>query len=760
MKYLNKSIYAFALVGMAGLWSCSQEDVLQGGDVTASGHPVPVTLTVNRGDAQTRTVLSENTATGGLNDVWEEGDKLAVYNSDGAKAGELVITDGVGEDTGVFTGVITSENGQYDFNLWYTDPVATGAKEADGKPLYFNSKNEMVVDLSKMPKYTTVEDLSAMDILSKKVKLNIKDNNATLVQDEKMVAHLAMARFSLNGIPAGETGKLTIKNNGASTDGILYKQRLSLASSSNEGTVARPEGIVINDVNPGEDIYLAFIPQTYTLSFTFESEKDTYTFSFENPTELEGGVYYSAFTKEEGAEEGEFNGVNIPLVGTPIAELHLHANFSGADPEEIVIYKKFENGEAYFDLSQSYDYYVGTNGQKLPARDGYTFIGWSEQENSTAWDCKAITISSPSHLSADVNAIWEKNADVDHSKNPLALWAESDLTRSGSGADAVGKFTGDYKTSGYYYQFGRNYGHQSYAAVNNNYDKIGVAKMNSAWTGGTFNTSLYGYVNGRTLSNVYNGSGQNQKAKWYSATTNLASYPEYFLVAGNSNLQNWSGETVFDTSIQHKHSWTERAEYYGYTKDICPEGYRLPTINDWKKILPKGGHTYTGSSFPTFSEIKEDGDIKYAVRWTRVTEGTQTQYLKIDALVVSSNVESASDVDWSNANVVTRYFKAAGMIRPYFFLAQFTNQGVTSYQWLEKATPQGTLYSTVTSIGAVQVTVTRDDSWLSGFYWVDDPNQYYMEFRFDANNLQQQGSFINVYQPEVPIACNIRCIKK
>ena len=316
MKYLNKSIYAFALVGMAGLWSCSQEDVLQGGDVTASGHPVPVTLTVNRGDAQTRTVLSENTATGGLNDVWEEGDKLAVYNSNGAKAGELVITDGVGEDTGVFTGVITSENGQYDFNLWYTDPVATGAKEADGKPLYFNSKNEMVVDLSKMPKYTTVEDLSAMDILSKKVKLNIKDNNATLVQDEKMVAHLAMARFSLNGIPAGETGKLTIKNNGASTDGILYKQRLSLASSSNEGTVARPEGIVINDVNPGEDIYLAFIPQTYTLSFTFESEKDTYTFSFENPTELEGGVYYSAFTKEEGAEEGEFNGVNIPLVGT------------------------------------------------------------------------------------------------------------------------------------------------------------------------------------------------------------------------------------------------------------------------------------------------------------------------------------------------------------------------------------------------------------------------------------------------------------
>ncbi len=184
MRLINKSIYALALASMMGLWSCSQDEALPGGQTTAKGHPVPVTLTVSRGDAQTRTELSENLQNGGLNDVWESGDKLAVYNAEGLYAGELTISDGWGTDTGVFTGEVTAETGQHEFNLWYTDPEATGTDEESGKPIYFNSDKEMVVDLSKMPKFNSVKDLSAMDILSKKVKLNINGNQATLVIDE------------------------------------------------------------------------------------------------------------------------------------------------------------------------------------------------------------------------------------------------------------------------------------------------------------------------------------------------------------------------------------------------------------------------------------------------------------------------------------------------------------------------------------------------------------------------------------------------
>ena len=646
---------------------------MQGGEPSVKGHTVPVTLTVSRGDAKTRTELSENEF-GGLNDVWVTGDILHVYNKAGEEVGTLNLKEGEDTSVGVFSGLVNAEEGQQELNLWYYGDIESNPNLSSAK---YSGRNGLKVDLQTQ-NFADVKALSALDILSKGVTLNVNGEKSTVVKDETLEAHLAMARFSLKGLPEGGKGKLNIynvagygsnANTGEEYYNTLNTTTLDFARLGQAQKTTNKNDIVVENVEAGKDVYVAFVPSAgYQLGFVFTNAADgkKYSYAFENKTELEAGKYYTSFNEESG----KYSAVEITLVG---------------EPEEEVL---------------------------------------------------------------------------DHSKNPLAQWAESDLTRSGSGASAVGVFTGNYKTSGYYYQFGRNYGHQSYTVVNNNYDKIGVAKMNSSWTGGTFYTSLYGYVNGSTLTNVYNGSGYNQKAKWYSATTNLASYPEYFLVAGNSNLQNWNGEAVFDTSIQHKHSWTERANYYGYTKDICPEGYRLPTINDWKKILPKGGHTYTGSSFATFSEIKEDGDLRYAVRWSRVTEGTKTQYLKIDAIVIGSDVESTTDVNWSDENVVTRYFKAAGMIRPYFYLARFVNQGITSYQWLERAIPQGTINATVSSIGAVQVTLTRDDSWLSGFYWVDDPNQYYMEFRFDASNLQEQGSFINVYQPEVPIACNIRCIKK
>ena len=668
MKLIKNSIYALSMMSVMGLWSCSNDEMLPGGS-DLQGHPVTLTLTVNRGDAQTRTELSENTQTGGLNDVWESGDKLTVYNADGVKAGELIIGEGVGTDTGIFTGEVTATDGQHDFNLWYTDPEATGNVEADGKPIYFNSKKEIVVDLSKMPKYTSVKALSAMDILSKGVKLNIKDNNATVVENTTMQAHMAMARFSLSGLPSGKTGTLTIsdKEGQVNSDGqhqTLYKQRLSLATSGQEGTVSRPEGIKVEEVKTDEDIYLAFIPGTYTLSFNIDCDGVNYSYAFENSTEIEAGKYYST---------------EITLV--------------------------------------------------------------SEEESGV----------------------------VDHSKNPLAKWAESDLKRSGSGASVKGVFTGNYKTSGYYYQFGRNYGHQNYSNVLTNYGKMGVAKLNSSWTGGYFNTTEYGRVNGTSLSNVYIGNGSTNTAKWYTSTTDLSNYPEYFLFAGNSSLGNWSGELLFDTSLRNKHSWSERAEFYGYTSELCPEDYRIPTLEDWRKILPKGGHVYstgTTSNFATFSEIKEDGDVKYAVRWSRVTEGTSTQYLKIDALVVASSVETTAGIDWTDKNVVTRYFKAAGLIKPSFFLAKLVSYNVTSYQWIAQPMPQCAfnyspyVVNSYTGATVAKVDILRDDNWLSGFYWVDDPNQYYVEFRFDASNYQQQGSYINALSPEVPIACNIRCIHK
>ena len=685
MNILKKSIYALSMVGMLGLWACSSEELMDG-ESRPTGKPVALTISVARDGAGTRTAFTENTQTGGLTDVWVEGDYLHVHNATtGEEVGTLRLIEGANESTAVFSGEVNVDgDGEQELALWYYDNVETNPNLTITTNKY--SRKVLTVDLHSQ-EYASLDELSRMNILNNKVAINVKGTESTVVKDEVMKPAMALARLSLTGLPSGSKGTLEISDlNGYGsnvTTGEEYYNTVNKGTfelklnSAKPATSTDKAPLKVTNVEVGKDVYIALIPRDkYKFSFKFTNEADgkTYTYDFDQDTNIEAGKYYTSFTKDEGAENGTFSGVQIPM---------------------------------------------------------------KEEETTET---------------------------VDHSKNPLAKWAESDLKRSGSGASATGVFTGNYKIAGSYYQFGRNYSFTSYSEVNQNYDKIEVAKMNSNWTGGSFYTSLYGTVNTRTLTNVYNGSGYNEKAKWYTSSTNLSSYPEHFLAAGNSNLANWKGEYIFDSAKQHTQTWAERAKQNGYSNETpCPEGYRLPKLADWKKILPSGGHTYASgktSSFPTISEIKEDGDIRYAIRWTRVTEGTSSQYLKIDALVIPSTVTSASDVDWTDSNVVTRYFKAAGMIRPFFLLAQFTSQGVISYQWLVKALPQGSLYSTVTSIGAVKVTVSRDDSWLSGFYWVDDMNHYYMEFRFDANNLQEQGSYINVYQPEVPIACNIRCIKE
>lgn len=298
MKFLKKSIYALSLVSMMGLWSCSQEEMLPGGDVTAKGHPVPVTLTVSRSDAQTRTELSENTETGGLNDVWKDGDKLAVYSEDGLiHHGYITITDGQETSVGVFSGTLENvSDGEADYYLWYSDPtndrITVDKDEYNVYRYNFNFYDQG---------YTTIKELSAMDLLNQKIRLSVNGNKATVVKTYTMQAKLPLVHFTLGGDLAGATGTLKIYDDNRTvkcpvTSGYVRVTGMN-GKNPNPGAHDDSYTYLAAKVTNGE-VYMAMQPTYSTnsevkLRFEFEKDGKTYTKAFTSTTALSPGYYYS-----------------------------------------------------------------------------------------------------------------------------------------------------------------------------------------------------------------------------------------------------------------------------------------------------------------------------------------------------------------------------------------------------------------------------------------------------------------------------------
>ena len=289
---------------------------MQGGDVTVKGHSVPVTLTVSRSDAQTRTALSENTATGGLTDLWKQGDKLAVFSSD-AKTyyGDLEITEGWGEDTGVFSGILENVvDGTDDYSLWYY------SREEGSKFSTRTSSGRYYIDVDfKNQNFSSIEALSNMDMLSKRVKLNVKDTKATVVEDYTMEAKLAMVRFTLKGID-NASGELKLYDESVGTkcvilNGSFDPRHQNTVSGYAPSSNRLASTALTTTVEAGKDVYMAFMPASYQFRFEFtSSDGKVYKYQFENATTLEAGKYYNTFTEGADASSNTISGVEIPLV--------------------------------------------------------------------------------------------------------------------------------------------------------------------------------------------------------------------------------------------------------------------------------------------------------------------------------------------------------------------------------------------------------------------------------------------------------------
>ena len=682
MKLKSISIYMLSLAGMLGLWSCSTDEAISEGGLVASGEKVPVTITISRG-AQTRTELSENTTNGGLNQVWSEGDVVELYNSDGAKAGTLTLQSGANTPDGIFKGEVTGETGTY--RLWYFGKPQADAENPYPYLDFSTTEGQVKLDLQNQ-NFRSLNELEAVDILSTDVNIVVKNEQGIVGQTVTMNPHVAMARFTISGIPDGTSGTVKIYNNLNSDRGGIYaKQPLLLSTGVQQGGNTTTTSFTYDEVNNGEDIYVAFIPNAYTLHFEFEASNGAkYTHTF-GQNDIEAGVYYRSFNKEDGEETGTIEGIEVPMQLSEKYTLRYHANFEGAEPEsfEDVQYK----APAVFTLKG----YADTG---LSSREGYTFLGWANSASATQPDItgSSITLSEDDkNTPRDVYAVWEKiGIEIKDPNNP------GDMSNWGGAGELIApKYTDTKDTSKKYKNGGW---------CNNDYSIY----LEGGWcdpiiyhSNGIVNGALYStrdaspsyYQWGRWMGFPYNDNmliidsfGQPVNNYWaednayalgesikdngtvrYQNTQYGSVYGGYFaLMATTWWLSGgWDNAMAIKSSIifggaesQPKGKWqdylktNENCKWEDRAGNPCPDGWRIPTISELVNLIP-GGQNKSVTINGSYAEVREVKGEKFAFCYKVSTNEEGVKCLNIVSVRTNKSSVTVNDPIFNGAPILS-----------------------------------------------------------------------------------------------------------
>lgn len=381
---------------------------------------------------------------------------------------------------------------------------------------------------------------------------------------------------------------------------------------------------------------------------------------------------------------------------------------------------------------------------------------------------RTLTVTATNKLIADATVSitftqeGKEDEAVDHSKNPLLKWAKGDLVYDkGSQTSSIAS---SYQTQGSLYQWGRIYGFTDFEDAMGGYETDGYG---------------YRYYNYVTYGKYYNtGTGHfgwvdDQSAYSYDSNADFANakYPYYFMKPNGDDY--WIGTDGGST-------WQERAEKCGFTVDVCPHGWRMPTKADFAEIKPSEalrGDDGLASVLNNRVELKKiDGICSYAIRWSAETVSKKT-YLRIDALVVPDGfLESElSGINWeNNENVVTRYFGANGFIHAFYhvnvvggsygsvdFPVARPMPGVETHTDRLVQSINGSYFSVLWE-DITDYSVNND-----GFYWVSDDK---MAFTFNDNtrvrNVYFNGNYpfsnrvslLGFSEVDAQDCCSIRCI--
>lgn len=378
-------------------------------------------------------------------------------------------------------------------------------------------------------------------------------------------------------------------------------------------------------------------------------------------------------------------------IGVGSALMMTAATDKAQEPEATVVYpeegdlKSTQTVNVAADAAATYYLYVkSANIEAALAHttlpDGWTLEAPVETRTDYLWEKGYWTLTIPANTTAEVRTLTvtatnkliadatvsitltqegKEDEAVDHSKNPLARWAE---------ANSINALQKQYGSTETWWNWKYEYSSQDYPE--------------STWANGVGSYYQWGRNAGSPFPTQYQPADGSQintgGINWAKVTYNLptkvtvakTTNQNLFIINGNGNdyVSDGSTDEIWTDRTSKLYDDSGLTSYDNLRPWPCPEGYRLPTVAEYQQIIPKVENQ--SKSFTTLTELKELDGIKYVIRWTysddnpSITYGYQVwnEHLTIDCLVVPSTYteDDLESVDWNDNNVVTRIFYTGG----------------------------------------------------------------------------------------------------
>ncbi len=437
-----------------------------------------------------------------------------------------------------------------------------------------STQKKVVISLADQ-KFHSLEALAAMDVLHKNVTLNVSGNNATVVQDEIMQPMLALAHFNLSGLPNNSKGTLYITNK---TAGKI--QSGAWLRTYDDGALSNGFDTFISElkaeVNEDHQVYMA-LPAQYSGGKYAEL---TLSFRFVSTS---GDEYTYSFTQPTRVTAGLY------YTG------EYDATTSKTNGIEIPLEKAVEDDPDSPGNMKNWGGNHGSTGS-VPS---FVFASY---DNDLAWASNTRSLQ---------DFGWYKTSTPRYNAikdGHLISWDYGD------GHDAK------------YFQYGRLLGFPleviSAEVTMLSYYKNQYAKYPFGMTQNT-NSRLYYCWSG--------SNGMNSRPTYaVSDSWNSGMTPQQAI---NSSIIYVTGDGVdYLKSSYRSKNWAERSG------NPCPDGYRIPTIDELDVFVP------SKSFESTLVENKTINNANYCVRWRKISNTK----VGVTSVRTNNNITSATDPIFSN----------------------------------------------------------------------------------------------------------------